>query len=409
MKVAGTREVLTLLAVLVTQHSLVTGNSTVVVTHENVQGLIDSNELLLLSFYTEWCRFSKILEPIFEEAAAKIHQKFPEHGRVILGKVNCDKEEVLADQFNIIKYPTIKIVRNGLISNQEYRGQRSLEAFMQFVERELSDPIKEFHSIDELKGAEVGHGIVIGYFISKDHVEYDTYRRVASLMRNDCRFLVGFGDLTKDLRPPGKNALIFRGDPSIPNPKQSYSEYQGNKTSFKDLTAWIDTKCVPVVREVTFANAEELSEEGLPFVLLFYNKQDLGPIQEFKKAIHSQLENETRVNFLTADGELFKHPLYHLGKSPGDLPIIAIDSFIHMYLFPRYEDIHVPGVLKKFIDDLFNGSLHFNFHSTEESDEKSESTIEPTQLPPVVHESKFKELMPSKHRYTLINRSRDEL
>lgn len=157
---------------------------------------------------------------------------------------------------------------------------------------------------------------------------------------------MGFGDLTKDLRPPGKNALIFRGDPSIPNHKNQYSEYLGNMTSFKELTFWIDKTCVPLVREVTFDNAEELSEEGLPFVLLFYNKDDLSPIQEFKNAIQSQMENETRVIFLTAEGEVFKHPLFHLGKSPSDLPVIAIDSFMHMYLFPRFQDIYDPGASK---------------------------------------------------------------
>ena len=55
------------------------------------------------------------------------------------------------------------------------------------------------------------------------------------------------------------------------------------------------------------------------------------------------LEN---VNFLIADGEKFAHPLHHLGKSKDDLPLIAIDSFRHMYLFPKYEDMHVPGKLK---------------------------------------------------------------
>lgn len=39
------------------------------------------------------------------------------------------------------------------------------------------------------------------------------------------------------------------------------------------------------------------------------------------------------INALTADGLKFAHPLQHLGKSSGDLPIIAIDSFKHMYLF----------------------------------------------------------------------------
>jgi len=43
------------------------------------------------------------------------------------------------------------------------------------------------------------------------------------------------------------------------------------------------------------------------------------------------------VNFLTADGVTFAHPLQHLGKSKKDLPLIAIDSFRHMYLFPNFE------------------------------------------------------------------------
>ena len=41
------------------------------------------------------------------------------------------------------------------------------------------------------------------------------------------------------------------------------------------------------------------------------------------------------VNFLVADGTKFTHPLHHLGKSVNDLPVLAIDSFRHMYVFPH--------------------------------------------------------------------------
>lgn len=64
------------------------------------------------------------------------------------------------------------------------------------------------------------------------------------------------------------------------------------------------------------------------------------------------------VNFLTADGERFAHPLHHLGKSAGDLPLIAIDSFRHMYLFPKFKDMYTPGKLKQFLEDLYSGKLH---------------------------------------------------
>lgn len=34
-----------------------------------------SNELVFLNFYAEWCRFSNILAPIFNEAADKVSKK----------------------------------------------------------------------------------------------------------------------------------------------------------------------------------------------------------------------------------------------------------------------------------------------------------------------------------------------
>lgn len=64
------------------------------------------------------------------------------------------------------------------------------------------------------------------------------------------------------------------------------------------------------------------------------------------------------VNFLVADGKQFAHPLHHLGKSQSDLPLIAIDSFRHMYLFDNVKDMYTPGKLKEFLDDLYSGKLH---------------------------------------------------
>lgn len=51
-----------------------------------------SNELVIINFYAEWCRFSNILTPIFEEAAAKVTGLYPDFGRVVMGKVDCDKQ-----------------------------------------------------------------------------------------------------------------------------------------------------------------------------------------------------------------------------------------------------------------------------------------------------------------------------
>lgn len=56
------------------------------------------------------------------------------------------------------------------------------------------------------------------------------------------------------------------------------------------------------------------------------------------------------VNFLTADGLKFTHPLHHLGKSASDLPVISIDSFKHMYVFPYNVKEHIEYVIAKSVE-----------------------------------------------------------
>jgi hypothetical protein len=51
-------------------------------------------------------------------------------------------------------------------------------------------------------------------------------------------------------------------------------------------------------------------------------------LQEYSDLVKRELLSERQqVNFLTADGVKFAHPLHHLGKSKEDLPLIAVDSF----------------------------------------------------------------------------------
>ena len=52
------------------------------------------------------------------------------------------------------------------------------------------------------------------------------------------------------------------------------SPYTGEIAAYETLQAWGSDKCVPLVREITFENAEELTEEGLPFLILFHHPDD---------------------------------------------------------------------------------------------------------------------------------------
>ena len=79
-----------------------------------------------------------------------------------------------------------------------------------------------------------------------------------------------------------------------------------------------------------------------------------------------------------------------------------------MYLFPDVKEMTVPGKIKAFLQDLYSGKLHREFHYGPDQPSSNEPLLiegnnkKPTQPP----ESTFKKLAPSKNRYTLL---RDEL
>ena len=50
----------------------------------------------------------------------------------------------MGTRFHITKYPTVKYVKNGVLGKKEYRGQRSAQAFLDFVKDQIKNPVEEF-------------------------------------------------------------------------------------------------------------------------------------------------------------------------------------------------------------------------------------------------------------------------
>lgn len=61
----------------------------------------------------------------------------------------------IATRFHISKYPTLKVIRNGQPAKREYRGQRSVDAFVEFVNKQLADPIVIFEAMHEIQNLDV--------------------------------------------------------------------------------------------------------------------------------------------------------------------------------------------------------------------------------------------------------------
>lgn len=66
----------------------------------------------------------------------------------------------------------------------------------------------------------------------------------------------------------------------------NFLQFNGDFTDYTYLKQWLTDKCIPLVREVTFENVEELTEEGLPFLLFFRDPADKASDKLFTELVN---------------------------------------------------------------------------------------------------------------------------
>ncbi|MCK5689611.1 thioredoxin [Myxococcota bacterium] len=82
--------------------------ATIEFTKENFEETIQSNDIVLVDFWAEWCRPCKMFGPIFEKSAEK-------HTDIAFGKVDTEAQQALAASFQISSIPTLMVFREKVL------------------------------------------------------------------------------------------------------------------------------------------------------------------------------------------------------------------------------------------------------------------------------------------------------
>ncbi len=82
--------------------------ATVNLTKDNFKETVDTNDIVLVDFWAEWCGPCKMFAPIYEE----VSEKYPD---IVFGKVNTEEEQQLAGAYQIRSIPTLMIFREQII------------------------------------------------------------------------------------------------------------------------------------------------------------------------------------------------------------------------------------------------------------------------------------------------------
>lgn len=76
-------------------------------TKDGFDKAVNSGELVMVDFWASWCGPCKMLAPVIDDLAKEYE------GKAIVGKVDVDAEQALAQQYGVMSIPTVIFFRDG--------------------------------------------------------------------------------------------------------------------------------------------------------------------------------------------------------------------------------------------------------------------------------------------------------
>ncbi len=93
--------------------------------------LINKERLVLIDFWATWCAPCRMLAPVIEKIAEQYD------GKLVVGKVDIDKEEELAIRYGIQSIPTVILFKDGKVAAKEI-GVKPLKSFTNMLDSEIA-------------------------------------------------------------------------------------------------------------------------------------------------------------------------------------------------------------------------------------------------------------------------------
>lgn len=104
-------------------------------THEDIKLLEEAtfqkeikDGVVLVDFYADWCGPCRMMTPVLEKVAKDVK------GKAVIGKLDIDKAQKIASEFQVTSIPTLILYRNGKEVGRLV-GLRDANAVKDFIDK----------------------------------------------------------------------------------------------------------------------------------------------------------------------------------------------------------------------------------------------------------------------------------
>ncbi|KAA8538447.1 hypothetical protein F0562_028007 [Nyssa sinensis] len=295
--------------------------------HSNFHETIGKYNFVVVEFYAPWCGHCKKLAPEYEKAASILSSEDPP---VILAKVDASDEQnrVLATEFEISGFPTIKIFRNGGKNVQEYKGPREADGIVAFLKKQSGPASAEIKSVEDASSLiDDKKIVVVGVFPELSGEQFENFTALADKLRSDYEF---GHTLNAKFLPRGESSV---SGPSV----RLFKPFDELFVDFQDfsvdaLEKFVEESSMPIV---TLFNNDPNHH---PFVVKFFNNPNAKAMlflnfssdlfDAFKSKYHDvALQYKGKgISFLMGDVEASQNAFQYFGLKEDQVPLIVIQT-----------------------------------------------------------------------------------
>jgi len=321
-----------------------------VLTEDNFDEAVNSNEFILVEFYAPWCGHCKALAPEYAKAAGILAEK---DSAIKLGKLDATEEGAIAEKFEVKGYPTLKFFKNG--KAMEYGGGRTADTIVSWVEKKTGPPAKTLASLEEAKAFVEGKSVaIIGFFDDETTDAAKAFLSVAGSL-DDFQFgISSAADVRAEYKVEGEAVVLIK---DFDDGRADLSEGLTEDA----ISAFISAESLPLVVDFNHETAQKIfSGDIKSHLLMFVSAKAEGYDEKLAMLKEVATENKGKILVVTinTDEEDHKRILEFFGIVDSELPTFrAIKLGEDMAKFKPEDDTIESANVKAFVGEFLAGNL----------------------------------------------------